>query len=1025
MRRRSLKKPIPARMVLWILSGTLLAFILFNMVSYYLLERVYSDRLVADNQIHTRNVALSVSSFYETVYSVVGEMAQAGEIRSLDPVRQQDYILERFAQYDFFDNLVVQKIPDGTQTARVRGEKAIRPERWWFQRVLKEKRPFITPSFYSFGSDSNDPTTAMAVIFPVFREDAMVSSVAAFLRIEEIQERVGRHYQGDDRYTYILDEEGTMIAHPEWEKVKLRYNYQKGEKALVARDSQGKYLLDGQDYRQDHEAIEVAPGLRRIVERVLAGESGTAEYVDLDGKVMFCSYAPVAIPGYGAAWAAITVQDKALAMGPLQRNIGQNAVLSFLVLAGLAAMILRQSREMERNAQQLAEANASLEAEVGERTRAETELTAANEELTAMNEEMLQVSQELQQANHRMAAEIDTRQATESKLLLREKQYRAMFRLISDTEAGFDAQMQGLLASARELVDSPEGFVILVENNRAFVRYIQGRQQEVLGREVTRKTGLLPTVLATGNLQYREDYQSLPDRLRGPWWDNLRTVAIFPLRQKEQVAGAVAITWHDEIRPLSEDELEMLQQYSDLAALALQDAKIREALRHELLQQERLHEKISHMAYYDSLTGLPNRACLMERLKVELEAAVQGAEGGVVFFIDLDDLKSINDNFGHSAGDRLIIAAGETIRNLAGEKAFVARLGGDEFIVVLPDRLVTAEITRLGDRLVEGLCMDYTFADEAARVSASVGIALFPQDGTTVEELMKKADNAMYAAKAAGRNCWRFFDPALLRDAQEKLLLTNSLRHALGKNEFHVVYQPQVDLKSGQVIGFEALLRWRSKEHGSVPPGKFIPLAEQHQLIVPIGIWVLEQACIFARKISRLGFPDVRVAVNLSPKQLADENLIREVDRIIGSSGIAACQLELEITESALLASIEESSRKLHQLDALGVRLALDDFGTGYSSLTYLRLFPVETLKIDKTFIDNIPERETVLVQSLIRFAQSLEIHVVAEGVERQEQWAYLQECGCDFGQGFLICRPSPEEDAIRFLLAKNRGEIG
>ena len=1020
-----MKKPMPARLVLWILSGTLLAFILFNTGSYYLLERDYYDRLASDNQIHTQNVALSVSSFYETMYSVVGEMAQSAEIRSLDSFRQQEYIRDRFAQYGYFSNLVIQKVPDGTQTARVRGGKATRPERWWFQKLLAEKRPFISHSFYSFGADSNDPTTATAVVFPVFREDVMVSSLAAFLRIGEIQERVGRHYQGDDRYTYILDEEGTMIAHPEWEKVKLRHNYKKGDKALVARDSQGKYLLAGQDYRHEYEPIEVAPGLRRIVERVLAGESGTTEYVDLDGKVMFCSFAPVAIPGYGAAWAAITVQDKALAMQPLQRNSVQNAVLSFLALVGLVAMILRQSREMEWNAQQLAQANASLEEEVCERTRTETELTAANEELTAMNEEMLQVTEELQQANHRMMAEIDMRQATESKLLLREKQYLAMFRLISDAETGFDAQMQGLLANALELVDAVDGFVILVENNRPFVHYIQGSRQMFLGHEDTRKTGMVPTVLATGNFQYQEDYQSLPDRLRGPLWDTLRTAAIFPLKHKAQVVGAVAITWYDEIHPLSTDELEMLQQFSDLAALALQDAKMREELRHELLQQEQLHEKISHIAYHDALTGLPNRACLMERLKVELESAAQGTGGGVVFFIDLDDLKSINDNFGHLAGDRLIIAAGETIRNLAGEKAFVARLGGDEFIVVLPDRLETTEISRLGDRLVEGLCQDYPFADEAARVSASVGIALFPQDGTTVEELMKKADNAMYAAKAAGRNCWRFFDPAMLRDAQEKLLLTNSLRHALAKNEFRVAYQPQVDLTSGQVIGFEALLRWNSKEHGSVPPGKFIPLAEQNQLIVPIGIWVLEQACIFARKISRLGFPDVRVAVNLSPKQLADENLIREVARILESAGIAARQLELEITESALLASIEESSRKLHQLDALGVRLALDDFGTGYSSLTYLRLFPVETLKIDKTFIDSIPERETVLVQSLIRFAQSLDIHVVAEGVERQEQWDYLRECGCDVGQGFLICRPTPEEDAVRFLLAKNRQELG
>ena len=319
--------------------------------------------------------------------------------------------------------------------------------------------------------------------------------------------------------------------------------------------------------------------------------------------------------------------------------------------------------------------------------------------------------------------------------------------------------------------------------------------------------------------------------------------------------------------------------------------------------------------------------------------------------------------------------------------------------------------------------MEYQIGDKTSRVSASVGIAVYPRDGTTVEELMKKADNAMYAAKASGRNCWRFFDPVMLRDAQEKMLLTNGLRHALENNELQVVYQPQVELSSGGVVGFEALLRWYSKEHGIVPPARFIPLAEQSQLIVPIGMWVLRQACHFARHLSRSGYPQMHVAVNLSPKQLSDENLIGEVARLIDSAGIEPNQLEFEITESALLSSMEESSRKLKQLDELGVRLALDDFGTGYSSLTYLRLFPVKTLKIDKSFIDNIPERETVLVQSLIRFAQSLDMKVVAEGVERREQFEYLQNSGCDFVQGYYMSLPVSEEDAMQFLQANGNRE--
>ena len=1000
-----MNKPISTRMVGWIIGGTLLAFAVFNMANYYFAFQAYYERVTRDNQIHTRNVALSISAFYETVYRVVGEMAQAQEVKSMDPQQQQEFLRDRFSQHGFFDNLLIQRFPDGTQTARVRGVPTPRPDRWWFRKLVSEQKPFVSPAFFSFGVDSNAPTAVTGVFFPVMQDEKLVSTLAAFLRLDEVQGRVGRHYLNDDRFTYILDDTGVIIAHPDQEKAKMQYNYKTGQRVLVARDDTGKALLDGADYRLTFERIPVAAGLQQIVKQVLSGESGTTEYTDLNGRVMFCSYTPIKIPGYGASWAAITVQDKSTAMAALQTAAERSASLSFLILACLAGIIIWQSREMVKGAQQLEETNRSLAAEIDERTRAEIELTAANEELTALNEEMLAVTDTLQETNRKMMLEIGERQVAEEKLRLRERQYRAIVRLIADNSAEFDVQMQSMLDSALELVGAEDGYIALMENERAMIRYARGNREILLGRDLTGEGGLLSIVLSTGMLQYVEDYQRYPGRRQEALWSTQSTAVVFPLKRADKVVGALSIAWKDNIRKLLTDEIEMLQQFADMASLALQGAKMR--------------DELSHIAYHDVLTNFPNRASLTEKLNRELDLLEQG-HGGVVIYVDLDDLKGINDNFGHSAGDRLIIMTGNTIRKIVGESVFVARLGGDEFVIVLAEEMSAVEISRLADQLVTGLCQDYRFGNESARVSASMGIVVFPRDGATAEDLMKKADNAMYAAKAAGRNCWRFFEPSMLRDAQEKMVLTNSLRRALERGELELRYQPQVDLRNGRIVGLEALLRWNSKEHGMVSPDRFIPLAEQNQLIFPIGLWVLQQACDFINRLNQAGYSDLRVAVNLSPKQLASETLIGSIGALITASAIVPQQLALEITESALLASLEDSSRKLHQLAELGVGLALDDFGTGYSSLTHLRLFPVETLKIDKSFIDNVPGREAVLVHSLVQFAQNLNMKVVAEGVESAEQWEFLQNCDCDMVQGYFVSRPLPEAEAMKFLKMKN-----
>lgn len=998
----------------------LLAFLLFNTVNYYLLSTSYYKRLTEENTVYAETVALSVSSFLEMAYQVGAEMAQSQEVRSMKVQEQQLFLLNRFSQHGFFENLIIQRASDGLQTARVRGIPAARPDRWWFRQLVQEQQPFVSPSFYSFSSDIQVPATVIGLFFPVTQDDTLVAVMAALLRVDEIQERVGRFYRVDERYTYILDETGTVIFHPESQQIKEHYNYKTGQKTRVARDSAGKVqLLNTSEYKLEYQPITLPQGLMQASAQALDGIQGNTEYQDLEGNTILCSYAPIRLPGYAASWAILTVQNKTLALAPLRNAAITHILLSFLIFSGLAALLLRQSRAVDLRTLQLHDSNTALQVEVTERSRAEVKLTAANEELLAMNEELLAVTDELHHSNEHMQQEIQIRQTTEGKLRLRELQHRALVQLLTDNTAALDVQMQTMLDSALQLANAANGHIAFLEDDRMQTRYVRGSHTPFLGQSLPTTGGLCPLMLATGRLQYMEDYQSFPDRLHDILWQNLSTAIMVPLKLSDKIIGCLTLTWQYTIHPMEPDALEMLQQYADLSALAFQAAKLQEDLQLELVQRKQLHEQISRIAFQDALTGLPNRACLLTRLEEEIQFPNASKRSCALFFIDLDDLKSINDNFGHFAGDTVIIAAGEKlVQTMAGSNAFIARLGGDEFIVLLTNYTDVQQLAKIADRLVENLCQDYSLAATKVRISGSIGIASYPHDGNTVEELLKKSDNAMYAAKAAGRNCWRFFDPSMLSDAQEKLLLTNSLRHALENNELALVYQPQLSLKDGRLIAFEALLRWHSTEHGCVPPGRFIPLAEQSQLIIPIGEWILSQACQFIQTLSKLGYADIRIAVNLSPKQLADNHFVGMVRQLLDTTQILPCQLELEITESALLTALDESCSKLHKLKDLGVSLALDDFGTGYSSLTHLRLFPVKTLKIDKSFIDNIPGEDNTLVDSLICFAQSLKMNVVAEGVERQEQLDFLHLCGCDLIQGYFFSQPLPAQDAITFLQA-------
>lgn len=438
----------------------------------------------------------------------------------------------------------------------------------------------------------------------------------------------------------------------------------------------------------------------------------------------------------------------------------------------------------------------------------------------------------------------------------------------------------------------------------------------------------------------------------------------------------------------------------------------------DISERKGQEETIRRMAYQDLLTGLPNQARLKEYLTEEMARVKNSETGGAVLFIDIDEFKAVNDNFGHTYGDEIIRQLGADIAGQLGEDSLVSRLGGDEFIAVLAGREDRRRVETLAAGLVERIRRYYDLGLCLLPISASIGIALYPQDGDSAEELLKNADMALYEAKRRGKNMWQFFDAEQQQEIYANMLLKQGLREAINRNEMTLVFQPLVDAKTAEIVGFEALLRWNSRDFGAVAPDKFIPLAEESGVIRPIGEWVIRNACAFAGRLRRMGREDLRVAINISARQLAAENFITILLGEILAAGIDTKQLELEITETALIDSMGDSIAKLEYLRAADIHLALDDFGKGYSSLSYLKDLPVGTVKIDKEFIEDIADdpRRRRFMHSVIQMAHGQNLHVTAEGVETLEQYEILRQCQCDYLQGYLFSRPVALEDAVTLL---------
>jgi diguanylate cyclase (GGDEF)-like protein len=426
------------------------------------------------------------------------------------------------------------------------------------------------------------------------------------------------------------------------------------------------------------------------------------------------------------------------------------------------------------------------------------------------------------------------------------------------------------------------------------------------------------------------------------------------------------------------------------------------------LQRQRAEQRLAHLAQFDALTGLPNRTLLQDRLAQTIVQSRRKRWHAGALFVDLDRFKLINDTLGHHQGDALIRQVGERLLECVRPGDTVGRISGDEFAVVLADMARPDDAALVAQKVLDSLALPFDLGGNEAYISASIGIAAFPEDGDDAETLLKNADIAMYRAKESARNCYRFFTAEMNQRTVAKVQLNTDLRRAIEREEFTLHYQPKVDLADGRLRGLEALLRWDHPQRGMVSPGEFIPALEDSGLILPVGEWVIAKACAQLRRWRDEGRAVVPVAVNLSPKQFRRGDLDRVIRDVLARHDLDAGLLELEITESCLMEDPEDAVRVMHNLRAAGLRISIDDFGTGYSSLSYLTRLPLSALKIDRSFVRDAgaSAEAASIVRAVIDMAQNLRFTVIAEGVETDQQVAFLRKHGCNQAQGYFFGRP-------------------
>jgi diguanylate cyclase (GGDEF)-like protein/PAS domain S-box-containing protein len=437
----------------------------------------------------------------------------------------------------------------------------------------------------------------------------------------------------------------------------------------------------------------------------------------------------------------------------------------------------------------------------------------------------------------------------------------------------------------------------------------------------------------------------------------------------------------------------------------------------DITERKKIEEQMIYAANHDDLTGLPNRKYFNKKLQIALEKAEINQSNLAILFIDLDQFKMINDTLGHNIGDFLLKQVGTRINSCINESGVVARQAGDEFIILIED-VSPVEIEAIAENILRSLDFPFMLNGNEVFITTSIGISIYPQHGTNPEALIKNADAAMYEVKYNGKNHFKYYSFEIEKSIKRRMIIINGIRKALENDEFELFYQPKIEISSNNVIGVEVLLRWNHPLYGLIPPCEFIPIAEETGIIIQIGEWVLQTACKQYKVWEDLGIAPLTLCINVSPSQFLDPHLVKKISDVIQECNMNPQNLDLEITESVAMYNLEEAVKKLNQLRDIGIKLALDDFGTGFSSLNYLQRFPIDQLKIDRSFIKNVTinSQTAALVKSIISFAHGLNLIVIAEGVETAEQLEFIRSHHCDVGQGYYFSRPVPSQTVQNIL---------
>jgi diguanylate cyclase (GGDEF)-like protein/PAS domain S-box-containing protein len=493
-------------------------------------------------------------------------------------------------------------------------------------------------------------------------------------------------------------------------------------------------------------------------------------------------------------------------------------------------------------------------------------------------------------------------------------------------------------------------------------------------------------------------------------------------RVQEQLLGTIKSTsnkWSDEFR-LVRDDRKVKHVFARGHVTRAEDGSARRmsSVLQDVTERKEQEERIRFLADHDDLTELPNRSLFRQAVNKALQRAERSGKMLSILFFDLDRFKNINDSLGHDAGDEVLRAVAERLTACVRKIDVVARFGGDEFAVLTEGLTAEDQASTVARKILEVLSKPMILAGRQYRPAASIGISTYPTDGRDVQSLLKNADIAMYRAKEEGRGTFQFYSEQLNTHSVQRLEFESNLSNALNNREFVLYYQPKVDLATGRITGLEALIRWISPQLGFVPPGDFISIAEETGLIVPLGRWVAQTACVQNRAWQKGGLPQLRIAINISARQMADKGLVAFMAETVRMTGLTVESLELEITESAVMSNQEHAEKVLNELKALGFHLTMDDFGTGYSSLAYLKRFPFDSVKIDQSFVRGIPESkdDEAIVEAIIAMAHSLQLKVVAEGVETKEQFDFLRSLGCDQIQGYYFSKPIPANEIVMLL---------